>query len=67
MAEWACTLQGPRLPSSNHALSCLLHLLIDSAIALAGMAGIAILKGSGRAPAGDAAEPSSPFIRGGVR
>ena len=57
-------LQGLRLPSSSHNLSCLLHLLIDSAIALAGMAADSDPLGSGRAPTGDAAEPSSPFTCG---
>ena len=45
--------------TSGHALSCLLHLLIASVIALAGMAEDSDLLGSGRSPTGDAAEPSS--------
>ena len=52
--------------SSSHALSCL-HLLIASAIALAGMAKGSDPLGSRRAPTGDAAELSSPFTRGSVR
>ena len=59
-------LQGSCLPSSRYALSCLLHLLIGTAIALAGVAADSDL-GSGRAPTGDAAESSSSFTRGGVR
>jgi len=52
-------LTGPRLASSTHALSCLLHLLIDSVFTLAVVAGDSNPIGSGKAPAGDAAEPSS--------
>ena len=54
-------MQGPRLPSSTSAFSCLLHLLIDSAIVLAGVAADSNPLGSRRAPTGDAAEPSSPL------
>jgi len=60
-------LHGLCLPSSSHGLSCLLHLLINLVIALAGMAADGDPLGSGRAPTGDAAEPSSPFTLGSAR
>jgi len=48
-------LQGLHLPiaSSSQSLSCLLHLLIDSAIVLAGMAADSDPLGSRKAPTGD--------------
>jgi len=48
-------LQGLCLPvtSSRQCLSCLLHLLIDSAIVLAGMAADSDSLGSRKAPTGD--------------
>jgi len=49
-------MQGLCLPSSSHTLSCILHLLIDLAIALVGMAADSDPLGSGT---GDTAEPSS--------
>ena len=54
-------LQRSRFPSSSHTLSCFLHLLINSAIALAGMATDSDHLGSWRAPTCDAAELYSPF------
>jgi len=53
--------------TSNHALSCLLHLLIASVIALAGMAEDSNPLGSGRSQTVDAAGPSSQFTHVGVR
>jgi len=49
-------MHGLCLPSSSHALGCILHLLINSVIALVGMAADSDPLGSG---AGDTAEPSS--------
>ena len=60
-------LHGPHLPTSSQDLSCLLHLLINSVIAYTVMVADSNPLGSGRAPTGDAAEPSSPCTRGGVR
>ena len=48
-AEWVCTYKDPQLPSS-HVLSCTLHLLIASVIALAN------LLGTRRSAISDAAE-----------
>lgn len=53
--------------TSSHALSCLLDLLIGSPITLADMAAYIDPLEPGRAPRGEAAEPSSPFTHGGVR
>lgn len=49
-------MHGLRLPSSSHALGCILHMFIDSAIALVGMAADSDPLGSGT---NDTAELSS--------
>jgi len=59
--------QETALPSSSYALSCLLYLLTDSAIALAGTAADSYPIMSRRTPTGDAAEPSSLFTSGTVK
>ena len=61
MAEQACTCADRAYLAPTMISVCLLHLLIDVAIALAGMVADSNPLGSGRAPTGDAAEPSSPL------
>ena len=63
MAEQACTCTDRAYLAPTMISVCLLHLLIDVAIALAGSNPL----GSGRAPTGDAAEPSLPFTRDSAR
>ena len=64
MAERACTCKDH---TSSRTLSSLLHLLITSVIALAGMAENSIPLGYGRSPTDDAAGPSVYMWRSEIK